>query len=116
MNFHGECGNGGVPTDYWDAEIIEEYLETPWEKEVWEPSDMIISRDKERGLILGRKATPSDVAGQAEIIVNGWDHEHCKICGWKISNNDDPLIGVGFRCKDNWLCVKCHHSLFGGTA
>lgn len=61
----------------------------------------------------------ADRIGTTTIVNDGWDHEHCEICGWTITDQtwgDDPgqwSSGgpgheIGYHDLDSdWLCERC---------
>ncbi|MBL8757441.1 MAG: hypothetical protein JNK35_03305 [Phycisphaerae bacterium] len=47
------------------------------------------------------------------ILPEGWDHEHCRACGWKLMHH--PGLGITaegwFEGDVAWLCDRCHKLL-----
>ncbi len=77
-----------------------------WEHRQWQRRPALVDRD-------GTKATP--YVGQAydpalsRVEPEGWDHDHCEICWWMLTDSDDPDRSVGFVSpKETWLCVECY--------
>jgi len=52
-----------------------------------------------------RRSTSAD--DPRSVLVDGWDHEHCAICGEKIGTGG---VAEGFRSshEETWLCEACH--------
>jgi|SRR6185503_4475331 len=39
----------------------------------------------------------------------GWDHDHCEICWWKLMEGDNPSRSAGYTFNGrNWLCTECY--------
>jgi hypothetical protein len=47
--------------------------------------------------------------GTTEVVPDGWDHEHCRICWESISQVDEQKYGYKDQ-NDKWLCDQCFHS------
>jgi hypothetical protein len=55
-------------------------------------------------------ATQVGPDGKTEVVVGGWDHEHCAVC-WAKIHEDAP---DGFCPEGKWMCTECHRQYITG--
>ncbi len=76
-----------------------------WKRTRFEPSDAI-QFTSDFGTAI-TKLVKKPLTG-ATIIRDGWDHEHCEICGETIGRGDQD---AGFVTQvDNWVCEQCYEN------
>ena len=93
--------------DEWKWTDIEESVEwarkQEWTKQKWVPRAALVSRGKISDYV-GQKFIPE----YTKLVEDGWDHDHCEICSWKLHETEDPLHGEGFTIDGHdWLCQEC---------
>ena len=56
----------------------------------------------------GQKYNPK----KAEVIENGWDHEHCWFCDQSICNcGSENCVPEGYTDGDQWICCSCYQKI-----
>jgi len=60
------------------------------------------------GRMLRKLQKDEDLPEGAALDANAWDHEHCRLCWQKISENPTDQQ-EGYRDGDDWLCVECYN-------
>ena len=61
-----------------------------------------------------RKLEPGEaIPDNATLDANAWDHEHCRLCWQKISENLADQQ-EGYQDGDDWLCVECYNKYIRG--
>jgi hypothetical protein len=97
--------------DYWGERaklVFDTSRDWQWTQFVPSPQFLIPGPN---GTWLGRQLRPDDdpLPDDAEIIPDGHDHEHCRICWEKIGWGGQP---AGYRSdaepQDDWICQSCH--------
>ena len=93
--------------DYWQAPLVEAIAdeETRWRQVRFNPRDAAYFR--QNGVVGWRPAGDPLPEGAVEtyIVPDGWDHEHCDLCGQHV----DPENPIGYEDDDrNFLCAECY--------
>lgn len=48
------------------------------------------------------------------IEPDGWEHDHCQICWWTLSEGDDPCRNQGYTYDGTkWVCTECFTKFIG---
>jgi hypothetical protein len=50
---------------------------------------------------------------KTDLVNDGWTHDHCEVCWWTLSENEDPDKGWGYVAEGMWICLECHDKLIG---
>ena len=92
---------------YWNLNLIYRILnkEKLWVKERFKPQNAqsFIQNGVKGWCKVGQKIPEGAKIG--DIILGGWDHEHCSICNAKIGSGGERDC---YRDEDMfWLCVSC---------
>lgn len=88
IQYHGECGNGGIPTDYKGKRILSEIYDHQWRKTRWSPAPAVVYRDKHGAVRFERPVNVSEESvaeliedlSAGETVDGAWDHDDCIIC------------------------------------
>ena len=84
-----------------------------WEKTCFEPADAIqetYTTDDGRHLRKLSKMKPGKgVPDTAQVVMNGWDHEHCELCNEHIDPGDSAYTNK----DDLWVCLTCFEKYVG---
>jgi hypothetical protein len=88
----------------WQLALAEDY-NRKWEKRIFTPTDAV--KEKIGETIATRKLRPGESNIPKEnIIHDGWNHEHCRLC-WKTISPQASDEHMGYVDKDDWLCESC---------
>lgn len=95
------------------AERLNRVLSLELVRSRFSPRDMLVSRKKNKdGYHTSHMYKGGDYDGSVyELIVGGWDHEHCYICSTSIEEDDEwyeskPPNEIG-------VCTSCFRNIFG---
>lgn len=76
-----------------------------WREIRFEPRDAWrISADIEGGVLCPAPAGVSPAPLGAEVIPNGWNHEHCRLCWERIRAGEAGFLDDAGK----WLCKSCY--------
>jgi hypothetical protein len=102
----------------WDSELLRAAVsrlrETSWhwENKKWQSRDVVISRES------GRVSFDLALAKDSEhfqLVKNGWTHDLCAVCRWKLSESNDADHGIGYTNGRDWLCIECYDKFFSAS-
>lgn len=106
-----------------DAELDFEYIRAAvsrlrgnawhWENRKWQPRDIVIHRAD--GLVSFDLSLAKD-AEQFQLVKNGWNHDLCAVCRWKLNESSDADRGIGYTNGRDWLCTECYEKFFSGPS
>lgn len=60
-----------------------------WTKKTWQPQDIVVRRSD--GRISFDLSLAADTAN-FQLVQNGWNHDLCSICGWKLYVAPEPEV------------------------
>lgn len=60
------------------------------------------------GRMLRKLQKGEDLPEGVTLDMKAWDHEHCRLCWQKISENSADQQ-KGYRDGDDWLCIECYN-------
>jgi hypothetical protein len=83
-----------------------------WEKKKWQPRDIVINRQSGQVSFDLSLATDTE---RFQLVKNGWTHDLCAVCRWKLSESNDADRGVGYTNGRDWLCIECYDKFFSGS-
>jgi hypothetical protein len=96
-------------SSYWQAYHVWMILEEDarWEKVVFRAADAMrepfTEADGRHFQMLRKVQQGQKVPDGAQVVTDGWDHEHCQLCNKHIDPGDDA-----FTNKDGlWICLTC---------
>ena len=98
---------GPVTESWWTPSQVQLVADRDrqWRLVEFESADMV--RRPTPGGWAGKRMTPDDRLDlTAERVPDGWDHEHCSLCGAKISRRGDDKP-VGYTDGKDWVCTSC---------
>jgi hypothetical protein len=75
-----------------------------WQRTRFEPADMVRFPAAGGGWMATRMSPEAPRGG--EVVLGGWDHEHCDICQKKIGRGGEAE-GF-FSLPDSWVCEECY--------
>ncbi|GAH08333.1 unnamed protein product, partial [marine sediment metagenome] len=92
--------HGGVADLEWILGNAECCKDRSWTRKKWKKVPALVSKDG-KGLkkYYGQKYDPK----YFDLVEDGWDHDHCEICMWPISENEGYDIGY-FDGDSDWIC------------
>jgi hypothetical protein len=64
----------------------------------------VLPRRMHRGRPFNKSLDVNDAS--ANVVPDGWDHEHCELCWAKISRLPADSA-EGYSDGDRWMCVEC---------
>jgi hypothetical protein len=101
---HPEIGVNYVFRAWWEPEQLELVRDESiiWRREAFAPSDAV--RDSDGAL---RKFEEGPVEDNEEIVVGGWEHEHCRLC-WQTISAYQGQDNFGYTDGTDWMCEPCY--------
>jgi hypothetical protein len=100
--------NTAPSEDWWtppQAELVED-RSRQWHLQAFQVSDAVAFRGD--GVTVARqKRSEEPVPNDAQIVLGGWDHEHCALCWRKISLHPGDQAS-GYTDGKDWLCASCY--------
>jgi hypothetical protein len=100
---------GGVPVESWwtpDQLACATDPTRRWERRRFQTSDMIWERQPGGGHIGHRKQPGEQPEAGAELVRDGWDHEHCRLC-WETISARPGEAHECFTDGEDWVCGAC---------
>jgi hypothetical protein len=82
-----------------------------WTKKTWQPQDIVVRRSD--GRISFDLSLAKDTA-TFQLVQNGWNHDLCSICGWKLYVALEPECSTGYTNGGIWVCTECCEKFLGG--
>ncbi len=82
-----------------------------WTKKPWHPQDIVVRRSD--GRISFDLSLAEDTA-TFQLVQNGWNHDLCSICGWKLYVANEPECSTGYTNGRIWVCLECHQTFLEG--
>jgi len=82
-----------------------------WTKKTWQPQDIAVRRSD--GRISFDLSLAEDTAN-FQLVQNGWNHDLCSICGWKLYLAPEPESSTGYTNGKNWVCLECYQKFLEG--
>ena len=100
-------GKSYIFISWWSSDQLAIAQDTSrnWQKQSFLPKDMVLF-PVENGQI-GREVCDGETFEEAMIIKAGWDHEHCCLCGVRISAYEEEQ-NVGYTDGKDWVCESCY--------
>jgi len=83
-----------------------------WRREPWVRRDALVQRSGGTSLYVGQRYDPADF----ELVRGGWDHDHCEICWWSLTEGGDEEDSTGYTDGQRWICSECYHQFIETTA
>ncbi len=78
--------------------LVKSCRKRTWIQSTWAPRHAFLNKNGILSLFNGQ------VKGNGQVIENGWDHDHCEICGFILNEEyHDGYIDQ----EENWICVEC---------
>ena len=103
----------------WDAQYIRAAVSRLreatwfWENKKWQRRDIVIRRAD--GLVSFDLSLAKDAA-QFQLVKNGWNHDLCAVCRWKLNESSDADRGIAYTNGRDWLCTECYEKFFSGPS
>ena len=93
---------------YWQAFHVSMILDqnSSWQLREYRPSDAVATHSEGSRVLSKQSGPATELPAGAEIIRNGWDHEHCELCSTRIGSGGAVTGYVD--AKDRWLCSECY--------
>jgi Clp amino terminal domain, pathogenicity island component len=82
-----------------------------WTKKTWQPQDVAVRRSD--GRISFDLSLAEDTAS-FQLVQNGWNHDLCSICGWKLYVAPEPEYSTGYTNGRIWVCTECYDKFLAG--
>jgi hypothetical protein len=82
-----------------------------WTKKTWQPQDIVVRRSDGR---ISFDLSLAKDAATFQLVQNGWNHDLCSICGWKLYVAPEPECSTGFTNGRIWVCTECYEKFLGG--
>jgi hypothetical protein len=82
-----------------------------WTKKEWRPQDIVVRKSD------GRISFDLSLAAHDEtfqLVQNGWNHDLCAICAWKLYVAPEPECSSGYTNGKNWVCLECYDKFLSG--
>ena len=94
--------------DHWNItlEELDELGKSNWTPDTFVAHDGYTwGNDKQGGAI--RPTPPNNSVMPYQVILNGWDHEHCTICYASTGGSEKWLSNE----LDDWICEACYKGM-----
>jgi len=94
--------------DWWtprQAEMVED-RSRHWQAQTFRPSDAL-AFPHDGGTVARQKSPDESAIGDARVMPDGWDHEHCALCWQTISLHAGDQAS-GYSDGRDWLCTDCY--------
>jgi len=82
-----------------------------WTRKTWQPQDIVVRRSDGR---VSFDLSLADDAANFQLVQNGWNHDLCSICGWKLYVAPEPVYSTGYTNGRIWVCLECHQKFLEG--
>jgi Clp amino terminal domain, pathogenicity island component len=82
-----------------------------WTKKTWQPQDIVVQRSDGR---ISFDLSLADDTANFQIVQNGWNHDLCSICGWKLCVAPEPDCSTGYTNGRIWVCLECYQKFLEG--
>ena len=82
-----------------------------WTKKTWQPQDIVARRSD--GRVSFDLSLAEDTAN-FQLVQNGWNHDLCSICGWKVYVAPEPERSTGYTNGRIWVCLECYQKFLEG--
>ena len=82
-----------------------------WTKKAWQPQDIVIRRSDGR---ISFDLTLAEDSANFQLVQNGWNHDACSICGWKMYGAPEPEHSTGYTNGRMWVCLECYQKFLEG--
>jgi hypothetical protein len=97
----------GVPWKFADiADEVAACCSHTWERERWQRQPALVHRmGGKTSFYHGQVFDPTKI----DLVPEGWSHDHCAICWWKLhdSGSDEDCIGFTDE-RGDWICTECY--------
>jgi hypothetical protein len=67
--------------------------------------DALVQRTGTASLYVGQQYDPA----YYDLVHGGWNHDHCEICWWTLSDGGDEEHSVGYTDGQRWICSECYN-------
>lgn len=82
-----------------------------WQRLRWHPQPALVHRNG--GVVSSYRGQSFDPQ-KIDLVPEGWDHDHCAICWWKLHATEDEQEGVGYTDgRGAWVCTECYQQFLG---
>ncbi len=82
-----------------------------WTQKTWQPRDIVVRRSD--GRVSFDLSLAEDTAN-FQLVQNGWNHDVCSICGWKLYLANEPECSTGYTNGRIWVCTECYDKFLSG--
>jgi hypothetical protein len=82
-----------------------------WTKKTWQPQDIVVSRSDGR---ISFDLSLAEDAANFQLVQNGWNHDACTICNWRLHVAPEPENSTGYTNGRVWVCVECYEKFLLG--
>jgi hypothetical protein len=82
-----------------------------WTKKTWQPQDIAVRRADGR---ISFDLSLADDTANFQLVQNGWNHDLCSICGWKLYVAPEPECSTGYTNGKTWVCLECYQKFLEG--
>jgi hypothetical protein len=82
-----------------------------WTKKTWQPRDIAVRRSDSR---ISFDLSFAEDTANFQLVQNGWNHDLCSICGWKLYLAPEPEHATGYTNGRIWVCLECHQKFLEG--
>jgi len=97
--------HGGEADLEWILDNAECCKDRSWTRKKWKKAQALVSKDGNSShKYYGQQYDPK----YYDLVEDGWDHDHCKICMWPISENEGHDTSY-FDGDGDWICEECHN-------
>ncbi len=97
------------------ADIVDEVEECralTWVQQQWHSQSALV----EPGGVITQHIGQAYDPQTATLVTDAWEHDHCRVCWWKLHETDDPEHGIGYTDGQDWLCTECYTKLVAPEA
>jgi Clp amino terminal domain, pathogenicity island component len=83
-----------------------------WTKKAWRPQDIVVTRSDGR---ISFDLSLAEDSANFQLVQNGWNHDACTICGWRLYAATEPERSNGYTNGRVWVCTECYEKFLQGS-
>ncbi len=89
--------------------IVNQLVRFAWQVQKWKPRDILV--DRQTGRVMFYTGQEYEEA-KFQLTPGGWKRDRCVVCGWELTESDDPQHGLGYTNGRDWICTECYDKFF----
>ena len=98
-----------IRDEEWDTEYVSAMLsgmrDGEFHRATWSSRDALVTKDGVCATVYTGQRYDSN---KMELRRSFWDHDHCEVCNWLLTDSQGEEHSVGYFNGYNWLCEECY--------